>query len=188
MAHRTTWLRSDFSLQTAVADLESKIAALEELFNQIQSVTFIPQYSDGKVKLDRNKRIITLDFMINPKRLSDDLVDAWEGRHEIIKAYVHYTDDPTTRAVAAPKTLEVTKVFDKEDGMIEIELKATDLTEVTEDFWLGKQEAVIYIVITNGVTEIASETIPMIAHSYADNTNTIGGYGDGGSQRGEVGK
>ena len=178
------------SLQTAVADLEDRIKALEELFDQIQSVTFIPQYSDGKVKLDYDTRTTSLDFMINPQRLNTALVEAWKNNigteNSIIKAYVRYTDDPTTRAAASPIELTVSNVTASEGGMVNITVKDNDPSLLSDDFWNGNQEAVIYIIITNGKTEIASDAIPMIAHNYAGNTNSIGGFGDGDEQTGNA--
>jgi len=174
------------SLQTDVADLKSRIENLEELFDQIQSVTFIPQYSDGKVKLDYTTKQTSLDFMINPQRLNKDLANAWSGNNDIIKAYVRYTSDPTTRAVESPIELTVSTVTASDGGMINITVKDNDPSLLSENFWDGRLEAVIYIVITNGKTEIASEAVPMIAHSYAGNTNAIDGFGDGGSQNGEA--
>ena len=178
------------SLQTAVADLEGRIEALEELFDQIQSVTFIPQYSDGKVKLDYTVHTVSLDFMINPQRLNTALVEAWKNNkgteNSIIKAYVRYTDDPTTRAAASPIELTVSSVTASEGGMVNITVKDNDPSLLSDDFWKGNQEALIYIVITNGKTEIASDAIPMIAHNYAGNTNSIGGFGDGDEQTGNA--
>lgn len=174
------------SLQTDVADLKSRIENLEELFDQIQSVTFIPQYTDGKVKLDYTTHTTSLDFMINPNRLNGTLAEAWKDNNEVIRAYVRYTNDPTTRAVAAPIELTVSTVTASDGGMINITVKDNDPSLLSENFWDGRLEAVIYIVITNGKTEIASEAVPMIAHSYAGNTNAIDGFGDGGSQNGEA--
>ena len=180
------------SLQTAVDELESRIEALEELFDQIQSVTFIPQYSDGKVKLDYTAHTVSLDFIINPQRLNTALVKAWENNkgteNSVIKAYVRYTNDPTTRAGGTPTELTVTAVTASEDGMINITVKDNDPSLLIEDFWKGNKEAVIYIVITNGRTEIASDAIPMIAHNYVGNTNSIGGFGDGESYQGNAGE
>ena len=179
-------------LQTAVDELESRIEALEELFDQIQSVTFIPQYSDGKVKLDYTAHTVSLDFIINPQRLNTALVKAWENNkgteNSVIKAYVRYTNDPTTRAGGTPTELTVTAVTASEDGMINITVKDNDPSLLIEDFWKGNKEAVIYIVITNGRTEIASDAIPMIAHNYVGNTNSIGGFGDGDSYQGNAGE
>ena len=40
------------AINSSITALENRIENLEELFDQIQSVTFIPQYTDGKVLLD----------------------------------------------------------------------------------------------------------------------------------------
>lgn len=168
------------TLQTDVKDLEDAIERLEELFNQIQSVTFIPQYSDGKVKMDNASKQVSLDFMINPNRLSSNLVEAWESDNSIIQAYVRYTSDPTTRAgETTPVLLTISSVTASDGGMLNIVVKDDETTsKLSDDFWNGSQEAVIYIVITNGVTDIASDAIPMIAYSYAGGNVSADPYED----------
>lgn len=177
---------TDGAVVGSLENISMKIKELEQLFDQIQSVTFIPQYTDGKVKLDYTTHTTSLDFMINPNRLNGTLAEAWKDNNEVIRAYVRYTNDPTTRAVAAPIELTVSTVTASDGGMINITVKDNDPSLLSENFWDGRLEAVIYIVITNGKTEIASEAVPMIAHSYAGNTNAIDGFGDGGSQNGEA--
>ena len=156
------------ALQNDVKDLEGRIEKLEELFDQIQSVTFIPEYSDGKVKMDNATKQTSLDFMINPQRLNTDLANAWSGNNDIIKAYVRYTSDPTTRSTTTPVLLSISTVTASDGGMLNIVVKDDETTsKLSNEFWNNGQEAVIYIVISNGVTEIASDAIPMIAYSYA---------------------
>ena len=120
------------------------------------------------------------------RRSGDVFLEGTEN--SVIKAYVRYTNDPTTRAGGTPTELTVTAVTASEDGMINITVKDNDPSLLIEDFWKGNKEAVIYIVITNGRTEIASDAIPMIAHNYVGNTNSIGGFGDGDSYQGNAGE
>ena len=55
------------------------------------------------------------------------------------------------------------------------------------EFWNGTKEAVVYIQITddNG-NDVVSEAIPMIAHNYVGNGNSIDGFGDGEDHTGTV--
>ncbi len=189
------------NFQAQIDEIKSRITAIENrlenverqiatLFNQIQSVTFIPQYSDGKVLLDNQTQTTSLDFMINPQKLNTALVEAWKNNKDtensIIKAYVRYTNDPVfrtgTRAVATPIELTVADVTASDGGMLHITVQVNS-SQLSEDFWLGKQEAVVYIVIRDGATvnQIASEAIPLVAHNYVNASFDINGFAQGGT-------
>ena len=172
------------SLQTAVANLESRIEALEKNFaNRIQSLTFVPQYSDGKILMDYTGRTTQAHFRISPASIAKLIAV------ENVKAFARYTNDPTTRAYEPEFPLVVVSVTGDETGMLEVNLKEDSENLFDTDFWAGKKEAVIYIQITdeNG-NNVVSDAIPMIAHNYAGNTNSIGGFGDGGSYQGNAGE
>ena len=159
-------------IEKRLAELEKHLAELEKNFaKRIQSLTFVPQYSDGKIKLDYGTRTTEAAFRISPAALAT-LVKA-----ENVKAFARYTDDPTTRSVSISDELLMTVSDLKSDsnGIIEVVLK--DL--FAESFWNGDQEAVVYIRITddNG-NDVVSEAIPMIAHNYVGNGNSIDGFVD----------
>lgn len=166
------------SLQTAVADLESRIAALEDNFvNRIQSLTFLPRYSDGKVKMDYKSKSTTLDFIVSPAALAHTIETAFNEESSTIKAFVSYTEDPTTRATLGPIQQIVEKIeVVGNDGMFTLTIKEQGLDN---EFWQGMKEAVIYIHISTGSSNFVSNTIPMIAHSYVGDTNNINSFGDG---------
>ena len=73
--------------------------------------------------------------------------------------------------------------------MLEVNIAESDENLLSTEFWQGRVEAVIYIQITDGYgNNVVSDAIPMIAHNYAGNTNSIDGFGDGGTQSGEAGQ
>ena len=65
------------------ARLDNVEAQLKDLLARIQSVTYIPTYSDGKatVKYDyeENKKCATLDFEVSPKDAVAELAKVWES-------------------------------------------------------------------------------------------------------------
>ena len=167
-----------------IDEIEERLTELEENFaNRIQSLTFVPQYSDGKIKLDYGTHTTVAAFRISPAHLAT-LVKA-----ENVKAFARYTDDPTTRSVSISDEFLMTVSDLKSDsnGIIEVVLEENTDNPFAESFWNGDQEAVVYIQITddNG-NDVVSEAIPMIAHNYVGNGNSIDGFGDGEDHTGTV--
>ena len=161
--------------------LESK---LEDIVGRIQSLTFIPQYSDGKVKMDYESCETVLDFIVSPAELLQNLNDAFSVNKGIIKAYVRYTSDPVTRVVSAAYLQTVSEMIVKEDGLFTLTVSGTNLDE---KFWSGDVEAVIYIQISIDSSEFVSEAIPMVAHGYVGNKeNNISDFENGDDYTGEA--
>jgi hypothetical protein len=144
----------------------------------------VPQYSDGKIKLDYITRTTVAAFRISPAALAT-LVKA-----ENVKAFARYTDDPTTRSSISDSDellMTVSDLKSYSNGIIEVVLEENTDNPFAESFWNGDQEAVVYIQITddNG-NDVVSEAIPMIAHNYVGNGNSIDGFGDGEDHTGTV--
>ena len=183
IAEATNNLQSEIDgIKAEITSIKSRIDALEENFaNRIQSLTFVPQYSDGKIKLDYITRTTVAAFRISPARLAT-LVKA-----ENVQAYARYTADPTTRAFVPEFPLSVMSVTSDDSGVIEVNLKEDSNNLFDPEFWNGTKEAVVYIQITDGNgNDVVSEAIPMIAHNYVGNGNSIDGFGDGEDHTGTV--
>ena len=185
IAAATNNLQSEIDgIKAEITSIKSRIDALEKNFaNRIQSLTFVPQYSDGKIKLDYGTRTTEAAFRISPAALAT-LVKA-----ENVKAFARYTDDPTTRSVSISDEflMTVSELKSDSNGIIEVVLEENADNPFAESFWNGDQEAVVYIQITddNG-NDVVSEAIPMIAHNYVGNGNSIDGFGDGEDHTGTV--
>ena len=169
-------------IEKRLAELEKNFAELEKNFaNRIQSLTFVPQYSDGKIKLDYITRTTVAAFRISPATLAT-LVKA-----EDVKAFARYTVDPTTRAFEPEFPLSVMSVTSYDSGVIEVNLEEDSNNLFDPEFWNGTKEAVVYIRITdNNGNDVVSEAIPMIAHNYVGNDNSIDGFGEGDHLNGTV--
>ena len=186
IAAATNNLQSEIDgIKAEITSIKSRIEALEKNFaNRIQSLTFVPQYSDGKIKLDYITRTTVAAFRISPAALAT-LVKA-----ENVKAFARYTDDPTTRSSISDSDellMTVSDLKSYSNGIIEVVLEENTDNPFAESFWNGDQEAVVYIQITddNG-NDVVSEAIPMIAHNYVGNDNSIDGFGDGEDHTGTV--
>ena len=185
IAEATNNLQSEIDgIKAEITSIKSRIDALEKNFaNRIQSLTFVPQYSDGKIKLDYITHTTVAAFRISPAALAT-LVKA-----ENVKAFARYTDDPTTRSVSISDEflMTVSDLMSDSNGIIEVVLEENTDNPFAESFWNGDQEAVVYIQITddNG-NDVVSEAIPMIAHNYVGNDNSIDGFGKGEDHTGTV--
>ena len=141
--------------------------------NRIQSLTYIPKYSDGKIKLDDASRTTSATFRISPASLAELI------RTENVEAFARYTDDPVTRAVNSEFSMTVTSVTTGNNGIFEVALAESNEKPFADNFWNGDVEAVVYIRITdNNGNDVVSEAIPMIAHNYVGNGNSIDGFVD----------
>ena len=180
----TTNLQNEIAnIKSEITSIKSRLDALEKNFaNRIQSLTFVPQYSDGKILMDYTDRTTQAHFRISPASIAKLIAV------ENVKAFARYTNDPTTRAYEPEFPLVVVSVTGDETGMLEVNLKEDSENLFDTDFWAGKKEAVIYIQITdeNG-NNVVSDAIPMMAHGYGSNEgNQVYGFGDGNTYTGEI--
>ena len=177
IAEATNNLQSEIDgIKAEITSIKSRIEALEKNFaNRIQSLTFVPQYSDGNILMDHaNSRTTQAHFRISPASIAK-LISA-----ENVTAFARYTYDPTTRAFVPEFPLSVMSVTSDDSGVIEVNLKEDSNNLFDPEFWNGDKEAVVYIRITddNG-NDVVSEAIPMIAHNYVGNNgNSIDGFVD----------
>lgn len=180
----TTNLQNEIAnIKSEITSIKSRLDALEKNFaNRIQSLVFVPQYSDGKILMDYTDRTTQAHFRISPAAIAK-LIEV-----KNVEAFARYTNDPTTRAYEPEFPLVVESVTGDETGMLEVNLKENSENLFDTDFWAGKKEAVIYIQITdeNG-NNVVSDAIPMMAHGYGSNEgNRVYGFGDGKTYTGEI--
>ena len=107
------------------------------------TIRFLPEYSDGKVKIEPGMTSVDLAFIVSPKKLVKNEV----------KAFIYHTK---SRAVDAPQPLTVTGVSgDETTGMLTV-----SVTPPAEEYWATGKTANIYIQINDGNNDIISEMIP----------------------------
>lgn len=147
------------SLQTAVANLESRIEALEKNFaNRIQSLKYLPEYNDGKAAMDYATLTMNLDFIVSPAEVATLLKQQFDADNSVIKAYVRYTK---TRAAGDIVEQKVSAMSLSENGIFTLTVEGQNLSN---DFWTGALDAVIYIqIIDQNGNNVVSDMIPMEA-------------------------
>lgn len=148
-------LREDVdAIKSDLADLKNSLAG------RIQSLTYIPQYTDGKVRMDFDAHTAKLDFIISPVHLATALKAEFDEDPSVVSAFVRYTIAPATRSSEDVVKLDVESMTLGTDGFITIAVVGNGLSE---DFWTGAAEAVVYVqIIDNNGNNIVSEAVPMV--------------------------
>ena len=142
-------------LQSQISTINSAITTiqdrLDKLEKRIQSIRFIPEYSDGKVKIESGMSAVELTFIVSPKEAAAIAADK-------VTAFIYHTQ---SRAVDATR-LNVTGVIgDVDTGMLTV-----SVTPPAETYWSTGKTANIYIQINDGNNDIISEMIPAYYYDY----------------------
>ena len=144
------------SIKSAIADIEN---SLSNLINRIQSIRFLPEYSDGKVLLNNET---TLTFIVSPKEAAEAIAAAAQDNENVVAAYVSRTK-VRTKSVDMPTPLTMTSVNGNAEGVLEVGVSDANLPD---DFWKDMNEGNIYISISDGNNDVLSELIPILPMSY----------------------
>lgn len=154
-----------------VASLEAQVTAL---VSRIQSLAYIPRYTDGastmwlKTLSDGSiEARDTLDFRVSPAECADELVKVWE---KAVSAEAVSLLSRSSQVTAALPVVSVTGG----DGKISVVLDGSSLSE---EFYSGEQQMKVVIIISDGNNERTSEYISMVAVSkikYSYNLTIVG--------------
>lgn len=138
------------------------------IFNRLQSIDYIPVYSDGKATVVENT--LEMDFQIYPKSAVKDLSANW---HKLLSLKAVST---ITRAVNFIDMPILSFASDETNGVISISASADNLNE---EFFVGTQEASVTLLLSDDNHEISSAYIPIIPYHpyneiwYKTNNGTI---------------
>ena len=148
------------AINTEINTIKGRLTALEgkvdALIARIQSIRFMPEYSDGMVELTSDNAPVTLTFLLSPKAAAQAVAAAYANDNSVVAAYLSRTQS-RTRAVDAPTAINVTKVTGTADGMLTIEVNTENLPA---DYWADAENANLFIRISDGNNDVISEMIP----------------------------
>ena len=133
------------SMQDEIAEMQEQISAL---LSRIQSVTYIPKYSDGKADIDYDTKTVELDYQISPKSAISDLSKVWESALKVKTTYA------ATRAVIYENTPIVSYSADVENATITVTVSLENLDNA---FFNGNKKASMALQITDGNNFINSD-------------------------------
>lgn len=157
LSNRVTALEGEVdAIQQQIADILTDIAEIkqdiENLMKRIQSVTYIPKYSDGKATMDYRTKIAELDFLVSPKSAVTELEKVWDKALSLKAIYT------ITRAVEFIDVPIVEFVADSNNGVITIKASGVNLSE---DFYTGQSDAKAILQISDGNSWLSSDYITM---------------------------
>ena len=138
------------------AQADDNSAAIAKLLAQIQSLSYIPQTSDGKVSVSTVDGVsrATLDFEVSPKAAVAELAKVWQSALTVKAVYT------TTRAVTFIDMPVVEFVADEANGIITVTASGENLSE---EFYAGTQTASVRLSISDGNSSVVSDYIVMVA-------------------------
>ena len=139
-----------------LSDLANMKQDIANLMKRIQSVTYIPKYSDGKATVVDG--MVELDFKISPVSAVADIAQNWES---ILSVKTVYT---ITRAVSFIDMPIISFEADQTNGIISLKVLTKGLSD---EFYDGLQTASAALMLSGGNNEIVSDFIPMVPlHPY----------------------
>ena len=156
------------TLQKQIDDICGVVEALEErltvleskLVSRIQSLIYVPEYSDGKVVVAEADGVFGLRFLVTPVNLASSIETLWETDHKALKAALCYSKNPATRSSSVEMIpLNVTSVSATAEGLLNLMISVDEEHPLSEDFWDGEVPALVYIHISDGNNDRASDMI-----------------------------
>ena len=144
-----------YSMQQDIEDLQGQVAAI---LARIQSIAFVPAYSDGKVPVSYTDNgsltpgTAVLDFELQPASTAADLAQVWQTA---LKMKAVYT---VTRSAPETVQLAITSVV-ADKGFLKVSVSGSALAE---DFFRSRCRANAALVISDGNNELASEYVPLV--------------------------
>ena len=138
------------------AQADDNSAAIAKLLAQIQSLSYIPQTSDGKVSVSTVDGVsrATLDFEVSPKEAVTELAKVWQSAVAVKAVYT------ISRAVTLIDMPVVEFVADEANGIITVTASGQNLSE---EFYAGTQTASVRLSISDGNSSVVSDYIVMVA-------------------------
>ncbi len=168
------------SLKSLVNTIFNRLDKLENDFvNRIQSLKYIPEYSDRVALMSDLTKSVLVDFLVTPMSQAALLVSEWKRDNTIIEAYLRYTKVPETRAASQSVPLSISSVSSSEDGLLSVTLRENPSYPFSDDFLTGNNPAVIYLHISDGNTEILSDLVDVRIFEDEAASIVLSPYSDG---------
>ena len=150
------------TINNKITNIENRLNNIEtqlsNLLSRIQSVSYIPTYSDGKatVKYLGDAAQLTLDFEVSPKDAVEELAKVWQSAVSVKAIYTQ------TRAVTFIDMPIVDFTSDATNGVISLIASAANLSD---EFLAGTKTVSARLSISDGNNSVTSEYIPLVAQA-----------------------
>ena len=152
-------------IQTSLTEIREDIDKIREdisnLMERIQSISYIPKYSDGKATLRyiQDKGYLNLDFEVSPKDVLPNLVDNWESMLSVKAVQTE------TRAVDFISMPIISFNVDIDNGIISVVVSGDNLLAQCSN---DNMSASVAMVISDGNNSVISEYVPVYFEEATD--------------------
>ena len=148
------------AINSEIDSLKDRLGKLEEDFvNRIQSLKYIPEYSDRMVRMTGPDRLVVLDFQISPSSQAKKIVAAWEKDKSVLSGSLRVLKNPSTRSIDPSIALTIKSAYATDDGVLSVGLSAKDIIGIDENFLAGIKNGVLNIRISDGNSDLFSDLI-----------------------------
>ena len=164
LAGRVTACEKDIKdIKSQILDIQSDIEEMQgqlaAILSRIQSVSYVPKYSDGKATMTYTENggtitpgVAVLDFEIHPTSAAADLVKVWQSAISVSAVYTITRSAP----VVVPLTI---KTVTEDKGYITVTVSGNNLSE---DFFRGNCSANVRMKISDGNNEFATDYVQLV--------------------------
>lgn len=153
------------AIKTLIGLIQDRLGKLETDFvNRIQSLKYMPEYSDRKVEMSDVFKSVSLDFLVSPTSQAMAIQQAWVENKEVVKAYLRATKSPATRVVNSAISLNVKSVVGSADGILTVTMIEDTSHPIDAAFLTGNCDAVIYVNVSDNNSDVFSDIVDIICY------------------------
>lgn len=140
------------SFESRLSDLEDQVKGFIDM---IQSVVYMPLYSDGVAYVKEQSGSVDLSFKISPSSVVSSLQTVWTRALSV----KYLTTTPVTKALPVMKDLIIMSAeFDTTLGIITL---TVDCKSIEDSFFDGATSANAALFISEGSNNVSSDFVPL---------------------------
>lgn len=145
--------RVESYLEALAERIEALESALAKLLARVQSLTYIPIYSDGRATVDSSTKLLTLDFHVSPASCVATLAQMWDSAVSVKAVRT------LSRAVTLTPLTVTAFEADAQQGIISLTVACDALGE---QFFEQGEPASAALFISDGNNSIISDYIELV--------------------------
>ena len=145
--------RVESYLEALAERIEALESALAKLLARVQSLTYIPIYSDGRATVDSSTKLLTLDFHVSPASCVATLAQMWDSAVSVKAVRT------LSRAVTLTPLTVTAFEADAQQGIISLTVACDALGE---RFFEQGEPASAALFISDGNNSIISDYIELV--------------------------
>lgn len=126
------------------------------VFNRLKSLKYLPAYDDGRASVvyhAAEDSFVEIDFIVSPRDAAVEIAGNWE-RYLSMQAY-----STQTRSVDFSEMPILSCYTDVDSGVITVVASGAALPDA---FFTGEVSANAVLIVSDGITEIISDVVPMM--------------------------